>query len=54
MQLATDLAVVARHAFEGKHVGDVWFRNARIEEIGVDGAWFQTNVTVDFMYDEIR
>jgi hypothetical protein len=47
------LAEVARGAYEGKATAShIWFRNVRIQEIGPDGSWYQTNVLVDFEYDE--
>lgn len=51
---AQGLAEVAKKAFEGKQtVGtNIWFRNVRINEIGVDGPWFQMNVLAEFRYDE--
>jgi len=51
-----NIANVMRDTFEGATAADgaIWFRNARVREIGVDGAWFQTNVLADFMYDEVR
>ena len=53
--LAELLAVVARGAFEGVGTASgIWFRNARIHEAGVDGAWVQMNVLADFVYDEMR
>lgn len=49
------LANIASKAFEGKATPNgVWFRNTRVNEIGQDGDWFQTNVLTDFEYDEIR
>jgi len=43
-------------AFEGKvsSSGNVWFRNVRINEIGPEGSWFQTNILADFTYDELK
>jgi len=51
---ADSLAKVAADAFEGQNNGDIWFRNVRINEIGPDGDRFQTNVLIDFTYDEIK
>lgn len=53
---ADSLAKIALDAFEGKSTGadSIEFRNARINEIGRDGSWFQTNVLVDFEYDEVK
>jgi hypothetical protein len=49
-------AKVALDAFEGKATGadSIEFRNVRINEIGIDGPWFQTNVLAEFEYDEIK
>lgn len=44
---------VVLDAFQGKaSPSGVWFRNARMNEIGQDGEWFQTNILVDFEYTE--
>lgn len=51
---ADSLAKVAVDAFEGQNIEDIWFRNVRINEIGPDGDRFQTNVLIDFTYDEIK
>ncbi len=48
------LGKVALDAFEGEESGDVWYRNAVQREIGVDGAWYQTNVTAEFEYDVVK
>jgi hypothetical protein len=49
------LSKVVSDAFEGKSTpGGVWFRNLRINEIGREGQFFQTNVTVEFLYDETK
>ncbi len=55
-QVASDTFVdVALAAFEGKNTGDdkIEFRNARINEIGQDGPWFQVNVISEFTYDKV-
>ncbi len=55
LSLADNLAMIALGAFEGKATpSHVWFYNVRPEEIGQDGAWFQTNVYAEFTYDEVR
>lgn len=33
---------------------DVWFRNARLNEVGASGAFEQVNVLTDFSYDDVR
>lgn len=49
------LAKVLTDAYEGSSTpGGVWFRDVRMNEIGRDGKFFQTNVLVDFQYDEIK
>ena len=47
------LSKIVADAYEGQATpSNVWFRDVRINEIGPDGSWFQTNVLIDFMYDE--
>jgi hypothetical protein len=48
------LGNVALDAFEGEESGDVWFRDAVLAEIGVDGNWYQFNVTATFEYDVVK
>lgn len=48
------LGKVALDAFEGEESGDVWFKNVVQREIGVDGAWHQTNVIAEFEYDVVK
>lgn len=53
--LGEKLAIIARDCFEGENTASgIWFRNARIAEIGPDSTWFQFNVTVEFEYDELK
>lgn len=53
--LSDDLASIIRGAFEGYSTpSGVWFRNPRINEVGQDGTWYQVNIFVDFLYDEIK
>lgn len=50
---AYDLAKIVTDAFQGTSTPRaVWFRRARIREIGQSGTWFQLNVLVEFTYDE--
>lgn len=53
---AYSLAKIVLDAYEGvsSPLRGVWFRNARINEVGSDGEWFQVNVLVDFVYEEIK
>ena len=55
-QVASDVFVdVALAAFEGQNTGSdkIEFRNARVNEIGQDGPWFQVNVIAEFTYDKV-
>lgn len=56
LSTADVFAKVALDAFEGNSTAptEIHFRNSRINEVGEDGPWFQTNVIVDFDYDEIK
>jgi hypothetical protein len=49
-------AIVVVHALEDADITDphVLLRNVRMNEIGSEGHWFQTNVLADFEYDEVR
>lgn len=49
------LAKIVTDAYDGIATSNgVWFRNARVNEIGPDGDWYQINVIIDFNYDEIK
>lgn len=54
LQGSLQLAKVAADAYEGQSTGGIWFRNIRVNEIGRDGSFYQTNVVVEFEYDEIK
>lgn len=50
-----NLAKVVADAYEGvASPNGVWFRNIRINELGREGTFFQTNVIVDFEYYETK
>jgi len=50
-----ELGKVVIDAFEGKATAShIWFRNAKITEVGPSDEWFQLNVTIEFSYDEIK
>jgi hypothetical protein len=51
-----NLVDLALDAFEGEKTGldRIEFRNARANEIGQDGPWFQTNVIAEFVYDRVK
>lgn len=50
------IAPVARDAYEAAQttVLGIEYRNAHIEDLGEDGTWYQSNVLVDFEYDEVK
>lgn len=55
LQESYQLAKVISDGFEGQaSPRGVWFRNIRINEAGKDGAFYQTNVTIEFQYNEIK
>lgn len=55
LQDAYNLAKVVVDAYEGSTTpGGVWFRNVRLNEVGRDGRFFQMNVLVEFLYDELK
>jgi hypothetical protein len=52
---AYSLAKTVADAYEGTTTASgVWFRNVRVNEVGADGAWFQVNALIEFIYDEIK
>ena len=32
----------------------IWFRDTTAKEIGTDGIWYQTNITANVQYDQIK
>ena len=52
---ALPLISVAQDIFDGtSSPGGVWFRNPHITNIGRQGTWYVTSMTVTFIYDLIR
>lgn len=52
--LTEQLASIAQATFQGKQTpSNIWFRDVVATEQGVDGPWFQLNVTASFEYDEL-
>lgn len=52
---ADSLIALFTAAFEGKQSSrGIWFKNVRINEIGEDGAFFQTNIIIEFEYYEVK
>jgi hypothetical protein len=55
LSLSDSLVSVIVNAFEGKaSTNGVWFRQIRVNEIGQEGVWYQTNVLINFEYDEVK
>lgn len=48
-----ELARIVQLAFSKAH-GSVWYRNQRINEVGKDGSYQQTNVLINFSYSDQR
>jgi hypothetical protein len=49
-----DAAKVVLNAYEDARNPDVWFRDARLNEVGSSGAFDQINVLATFSYDDVR
>ena len=47
-------ATLVRDAYRDARHPNVWFRNARIQEVGASGAFDQINVLATFSYDTVR
>lgn len=55
MKTSDTLSVAFRNAFEGIHTTNgVAFSGVRVNEVGQDGDWHQTNVVAEFTYEEVR
>lgn len=53
-EVAERMAIIARNAYRSKELPDcIWFRNARIQEVGSDAGWFLFNAFIEFDYDEV-
>lgn len=53
--LSGNLAKIARDAYEGVGTASgIWFRNVKLREIGPDRGLYQTNVTAEFEYVEVK
>lgn len=51
---AYQLAELVENGLIDHSSSGVWFRNARIREVGNSGAFEQINVLADFVYDKVR
>lgn len=55
LSLGRSLSKTVADAFEGKSTASgVWFRNIRVVEVGPDNEWYQFNVVIEFIYDEVK
>ena len=55
LSLGRSLGKTVADAFEGKATASaVWFRNVRTVEVGPSDEWYQFNVVIEFVYDEIK
>ena len=53
-EVAQRMAIIARNAYRGKQTPEcIWFRNARISEVGADGGWYLFNTYIEFQYNEV-
>lgn len=48
------MCTLVQSAFETPNVQDPWFRNARINPVGLDRFWYHANVVAEFQYAENR
>jgi len=51
---AGTMCTLLQSAFETPNIADPWFRNARINPVGLDRFWYHANVVVEFSYAEAR
>lgn len=48
-------AILIQNALDGVRTsGGARFKNVTAREVGPDGPWYQTNVTAEFYYDEVK
>jgi hypothetical protein len=52
--VAVEMACVIRDAFEATGTGGVWYREAKINDVGTDRAWYHVNASSHFQYDTVR
>jgi len=50
--LPDQIAEILKAAMRNVRVGDLWFFDVRVNEIGTDGPWFNQNVLGNFRYEE--
>ena len=54
LQLVNTLCKLLTDAFEGYSSGGVWIRNTEVSSSMRDGSFVQTNITINFTYDEVK
>lgn len=54
LEEADTLAKAASDAFEGETFGGVSYHRVSARTVGLDGPWYQMNVTADYEFDEVR
>lgn len=55
LERADQIAKLIRDLFEGKTLtGGIAFTNSDFREVGDDPPWYQSLLTIDFQYEEIR
>lgn len=55
LERAMQLAKIVVDAYDGQRTASgIWFRNARVADVGPDGDWYQVNVLVNYEFDEIK
>ncbi|HET6417983.1 MAG TPA: phage tail terminator-like protein [Polyangiales bacterium] len=51
--LADQIVEVLKPALRNVAIGNLWFYNVRVNELGTDGAWFVQNFLANFRYSEL-
>jgi hypothetical protein len=55
LEMAEYQSTIAALAYRGKSSENcIWFRNVRKNYVGSSGGWYQINVLVDYISDELR
>lgn len=55
METADGYIATLRAMYEGKTIsGPIWFTDANVQEIGPTDGWHQTNIDIEFSYEETK
>jgi hypothetical protein len=55
LDAARDIATALQNGIQGAATdGDVWFRNATVNEVGRSDGWYQVNFSALFTYDDVQ